>query len=487
MTLPSTPPDRATAGIATSDPRASQAAAAVLAAGGNAVDAAVAATFVLFVVEPQSCGVAGDAFAILADAAGPPIGYDGSGAIPAALTPERLRADGLDGVPPRGGRTATVPGAVDLLATVLARHGTTTPADAVAPAVALAGDGFTVQPSLATAAHRAAAELAGDPVLGPLYVPGGSPVAEGTTVRNPALAECLGAIAADGPSVLYRGGLADAVVRAVQGDGGYLDADDLAAHATEVAALEHVTFRDRLVWELPLPTQGPAVLHALAELESSGVFDADASTVDWEAVLAATRRGMAAAGFDPAAMGPRPSPAKGDTTYLAVIDHDGMAVSLITSVFGDFGSHLGVPELGGPVHNRATTLRMLHRQPSPGKPPHTTIPALVTGTAGAPRLCLGVAGGIMQPQTQVQVLVRLLVERLGIQAAIDAPRFKLCFGGDLALEAGHPLAPAHPDAARRDPGPEGFGNAQVVGRRPGHLDAGADARRGGTALLLARP
>jgi gamma-glutamyltranspeptidase/glutathione hydrolase len=159
-------------------------------------------------------------------------------------------------------------------------------------------------------------------------------------------------------------------------------------------------------------------------------------------------------------------------------------VSLITSVFGDFGSHLGVPELGGPVHNRATTLRMLHRDPSPGKPPHTTIPALVTGDGGRPELCLGVAGGIMQPQTQVQLLVRVLCEDLGLQAAIDAPRFKVCFGGDLALEAGHPLSESHPGALHRDPGPEGFGGAQAVGWHHGVLAAGADARRGGVAALV---
>lgn len=472
-----------TAGVATSDPRATEVAAAVLDAGGNAVDAAVAAAFVLFVVEPQSCGVAGDAFAIVAGPDGPPVGYDGAGALPRGLTLDALRADGLDEVPPRGGRTATPPGAVDLFAAALARHGTTTLAEAVAPAVAYATDGFEVRPSLARAAAGAAKELVADPVLGPLYVPDGAPVAEGSVVRNPALAACLSTLAAEGPDVLYRGALAAALVDAVQADGGYLDADDLAAHRTVEAALERVTFRERLVWQMPSPTQGPAVLHALAELEGSGAVDGG---VDWAAVLDATRHGLEAAGFDPAQMGPRPSPAKGDTTYLAVVDHDGMAVSLITSVFGDFGSHLGVPALGGPVHNRATTLRMLHRDPAPGKPPHTTIPGMVTLPDGTPRLCLGVAGGIMQPQTQVQLLVRLLVERMGIQAAIDAPRFKVCFGGDLALEAGHPLAESRPEALDRNPGPEGFGNAQVVGRKPGHVDAGADARRGGTAQLLTR-
>jgi gamma-glutamyltranspeptidase/glutathione hydrolase len=469
------------AGVATSDPRATDAAAVVLDAGGNAVDAAVTATFVLYVVEPQSCGVAGDAFAFVAGPALVPMAYDGSGALPRALTAERLAADGLEGVPPRGGRTATVPGAVHLLQTVLAHHGTLAWAEAIGPALALARDGFEVRPSLAGAARRAAAEIGGDPVLGRLYVPEGSPVAEGSVVRNPALADCLATIAREGAAVMYRGALAGALVRTVQDDGGYLNGDDLAAHETVEAAAEHVTFRGTEVWEFPLPTQGPAVLHALQALESGSALGGE---IDWSAVLDATRAGMVASGFDPAAMGPRATPAKGDTTYLAVVDHSGMAVSLITSEFGDFGSHLGVPELGGPVHNRATTLRMLHRAPAPGKPPHTTIPALVTAGDGAPQLCLGVAGGIMQPQTQVQVLIRVLCEDLALQAAIDAPRFKICFGGGVALEPGHPLVAALPAALQKDPGPEGFGNAQAVGWRHGILDAGADPRRSGFARLL---
>jgi gamma-glutamyltranspeptidase/glutathione hydrolase len=109
---------------------------------------------------------------------------------------------------------------------------------------------------------------------------------------------------------------------------------------------------------------------------------------------------------------------------------------------------------------------------------------LVTAGDGAPHLCLGVAGGIMQPQTQVQVLVRVLCEEFPLQAAIDAPRFKICFGGDVALEPGHPLVASMPAALQKDPGPEGFGNAQAVGRPHGILDAGADARRGGFARLL---
>ncbi len=476
------------AGIATSDPRATDTAAAVLEAGGNAVDAAVSAAFVLFVVEPHYCGVAGDAFVILAGESGAtPMAYDGSGALPAGLTAQQLRDDGLDGVPARGGRTASVPGALGLLETALHQRGTISVADAVEPAIVFARDGFEVRPSLARAAEKAAPEIGPDAVLGPLYVPDGRPVPEGALVRNPALADCLALVASDGAAALYRGPLGRALVEAVRIDHGYLTLDDLAAHETVVMPLEHCQLRGWTVHELPSPTQGPAVLNALAALDGMPALD---GPIDWSAVIDATRAGMAAAGFDVATMGPRrderPSPAKGDTTYLAVIGYDGLAVSLITSVFGDFGSHLGVPALGGPVHNRATTLRMLHRAPTPGKPPHTTIPALVTDRAGAPAVCLGVAGGIMQPQTQVQVLIRVLCQGLGLQEAIDAPRFKLRFGGDLVLEPGHPLGRERPDALARDPGPEGFGSAQAVGWRAGTLEAAADDRRGGAARLLSR-
>lgn len=466
--------------MATSDPRATDVAIDVLVAGGNAVDAAVAATLVLFVVEPQSCGVAGDAFSIVADG-GAPVAYDGSGNVPAALTADALRASGFDGVPARGGASATVPGAPALLERLLAERGTMELERLVEPAVALATDGFEVRTTLATAAQRAAREIGGDPVLGPLYVPSGTPVAVGETVHNPALAACLSTIAREGSRAIYHGSLGSELVDAVQRDRGYLSLDDLAAHETLRVVPEHVDFWGRTVWQLPAPTQGPAVLRTLEALDASMSVD---GPVDWSLVLDAMRAGMAVSGFDPAAMGPRQSPAKGDTTYLAVIDRDGLAVSLITSVFGDFGSHLGIAALGGPVHNRATTLRMLHRDPAPGRPPHTTIPGMVTDPSGAPVCCIGVAGGIMQPQTQVQVLIRMLCEGQAPQAAIDAPRFKICFGGDVALEEGHPLAPSLATGLGRDPGPEGFGNAQVVTLTGSAVVAGADQRRGGSARVL---
>jgi len=196
-------------------------------------------------------------------------------------------------------------------------------------------------------------------------------------------------------------------------------------------------------------------------------------------------RSMAEAGFDPALVGTSaPQPAKGDTTFIAAIDHAGRGASLITSVFGDFGSHLGVKALGGPIHNRATTFRMAAQPLGPGKPPHTTIPGLITRADGTLRFVVGVAGGVMQPQTQVQLTLRTLLEDRDPQAAIDMPRFKVCFGGDLALEPGHPLAERYPQALTKNPGPEGFGAAQMVGWQQGVLRAGADARRGGQAVVI---
>jgi gamma-glutamyltranspeptidase/glutathione hydrolase len=461
--------------VATSDRRASEAGAAVLRRGGNAIDAAVAAMLVLYVVEPQSCGPGGDGFLLHLAPGHTPDALDGAGEIPRGLTAAALAADGLTGVPARGARTATVPGALPLLCDALSRYGTRGFAELAEPAIALALNGQVIAPKLAAAAARAAGEIADDPVLGPLYAPGGTAVREGEDLHNPALADCLSIVASDGPGVMRDGSLAQAIAERVQAGGGYLSAEDIRAHETLLVTPVHETFRGHKVWEFGPPTQGPGVLAALRQIEAAGP-----QVSDWRVAIEATAAGMAAAGFDLSTMAVgQPTPAKGDTTYVAVIDADHRAASLISSVFGDFGSHFGIPELGGPILNRASILRPFGRDPEPGaKPPHTTIPAAVTRD-GSLAYVLGVAGGFMQPQAQVQVLIQLLERGLAPQAAIDAPRFKILFGGELSLEAGHPLCTELPDAAARPAGPEGYGAAQVAGLVNGELLAGADPRRDG--------
>lgn len=471
------------AGIATSDPRATAAGAALLADGATAVDAAVAAALVLYVVEPQSCGLGGDAFLIHVAPGSDPVARDGSGALPRALDDAALAAAGLDTIPARGGAAATVPGAIQLLEDALAEFGTRSLADVAAPAIALARQGFEVRPTLATAAARAVGEIGDDPVLGPLYIPNGRPVAAGDIVLNPVLADCLEAICREGARILYDGELARAVVARLRDAGGFLSEVDFAEHTTLAVDPVCTTFRGSTVWELPPPTQGIAVIHALDAIADE--LPAVETAEDWAFVMEAMAAALARAGFDLTRIGPRPSPAKGDTTYIAAIDQAGRGVSLITSVFGDFGAHLGIPELASPIGNRATMLRALRLPMRPGqRPPHTTIPAAVTRD-GALRMVLGVAGGFMQPQAQVQILVHMLERGLAPQAAIDEPRFRIGFGGVLSLEAGHPLCESMPDAAARPPGPEGFGAAQVVAIDPnGNVTAGADARRGGVAQVL---
>jgi gamma-glutamyltranspeptidase/glutathione hydrolase len=444
------------------------------------MDAAVAAALVLFVVEPQSCGPGGDGFLFHVGTDGLPVAIDGSGALPLGLTEAALIDAGLDTVPARGALSATVPGALSLFEDGLHRFGSRSLTEVAAPAIAMARDGFEVSDTLAVAAGRAAAEIAGDPVLGPLYAPGRAPVALGATVRNPALAALLEEVSRTGTESLHHGALGAAVVDALAAGGGVLSMEDLRRHAPVEVQPVTTAFRGSVVWEMPPPTQGPAVLHALQRMETSGI-----GLDDIPAMIDAVRDGLIAAGFDVSKVGVRPSPARGDTTYIAAVDHAGRAASLITSVFGDFGAHFGIRELGGPIGNRATMLRALNRPLAPGaKPPHTTIPAAVT-RGGQLQFVLGVAGGFMQAQAQVQVLAQMLERGLDPQAAIDQPRFKLLFGGALSLEEGHPLCAAMPDAAARPAGPEGYGAAQVAGiLADGRVAAGADHRRGGAAAVL---
>ncbi|MBY0275979.1 gamma-glutamyltransferase [Candidatus Binatia bacterium] len=464
--------------IATSDPRATTAAAHVLACGGNAVDAAVTAAAVLFVVEPHACGIGGDAFLLVKQPGEAPAALDGSGAVPAALAAEAEQADGGD-VPFVGARSITVPGAVSLLETALEQLGTITLADALTPALRLAREGFAVRPMLAAAAARAHGLLASDPLLAALYLPQEAPVRTGDVVRNPQLADALAAIATDGAARFYRGDLAADVARRVAALGGQLSTDDLAAHATLPMSPVCVRFRGVDVWELPAPTQGPAVLVALEALERAGHFDPDA-------IVAALLAGMRSVDVELGRITSVPSPAPargGDTTFIAAIDRNGLGVSLITSIFSDFGSGVGVDGLGGPLQNRAATFPLTGRRPRPGKPPHTTIPALVTRD-GSLRHALGVVGGYMQAQGQVQVLVNLLVHRMSPEEAVAAPRLRLLHGGELAVEPGHALAARFPDAARRDPGLGGFGGCQIASCADGRISGAADPRRGGLVLIV---
>lgn len=457
--------------ISTSDPRATAIGAEFLASGGNAADAAIAATLALFVLEPHHCGVGGDAFVVWY---GPddaqPMALDGSGAVPEGLAVRAERADfrRLSGSDPR---SVTVPGALALLETFAAEKASRSWGELVAPAASLASEGFAVRPSLAASIGRTRSRLAADDVMAELFLPAGRPLRTGDRLRLPRLAELLGTISHFGVQEFYQGSLGERLAAQIQAKGGLVSAGDLAAHRTVPMTPISTRFRGHDIWELPLPTQGPAVLAALSELE----HESESDVLDLRAAMI---RGMAAVGIDIAS--PQTS---ANTSHIAVIDGDGAGVSMIASVFTEFGSCLGVDCIGGAVQNRGAGFNLVGRRPSAGKPPHTTIPAIVT-EGGSLRYVLGVVGGLMQTQGQVQLLVNLLDKGMDLSAAVAAPRFRILAGGEVAAEPGNQIELFDTKATTREPGTGGFGCAQVVSLLNGDLTASADHRRGGGAMVI---
>lgn len=460
-----TKPDAA---IATSDPRATAIGAEVLRAGGTCVDAAVAAAFALFVVEPHHCGPGGDAFLLVQrPGMAEPIALDGAGCVPA-----HLAAVGGT-VSPFGATSVTVPGAVSLLVHAAERWGRRSVGSLVEPARRLAADGYEVRPSLAQSCIGAQRRLAADPVLGPLHLVDGEPPSVGATVANPALAALLVQIAEQGAGAVNDGAVAEDIAATVAALGGHLTLDELRDHRTVDVPAVSTDFAGTRVWQLPGPTQGPAVLAALDAL-------AGADLDGWAAVPDAIIAGLLTVGVDLVA-----APwlhRQGGTSHIAVVDGEGGIASLITSVFAPFGSGVGVASLGAALQNRAAGFLLTGTPPTAGKPPHTIIPGLVTRD-GVPEMAIGVAGGLMQVQGQVQLLVRTLHHGEPLQAAVDAPRVRVVEGGELALEAGHPLAAGDPAALDRPPGDGGFGSAQLARRTAstGDVEAAADHRRQGAA------
>ncbi|MEO8083954.1 MAG: gamma-glutamyltransferase family protein [Ardenticatenales bacterium] len=250
--------------VATSQPLAAMAGVRTLLAGGNAFDAAIAAAAALAVVEPTGCGMGGDAFALLFDAAtGRVDAYDGSGAAPRAANAEALLAAGHAAVPARSAFSVTVPGAVDAWAAVAAARGTMPLAELLAPAIALAEDGYPVSERIAAAWHASEALLARHVAAREHFLPGGRAPRSGEVVRLAALGRSLRAVADGGRDAMYRGAIADEIARTVRDAGGWLTTDDLARHAGRWVAPIDVAYGPVRVFECPPPGQGLAALIAL--------------------------------------------------------------------------------------------------------------------------------------------------------------------------------------------------------------------------------
>ncbi len=480
--------------VSTSSPLAVAAALWAIAEGGTAADAAVAADAVLGVVQPMWTGIGGDAFCLVDDGT-ELAGLNGSGASPAGLTLEAAVAAGhaephrrdhelLGGIPGSSPLSVTVPGVVDAWHRLTGRYGRLGLGRVLEPACRLARQGFPI----GAIAARRWSESAGR--LGDRW-PMPRSVAPGERVANPELAASLEAIAAGGPDAHYTGGWAEAAVSAVAGAGGVLSTADLASHQGEWVQPISGHYRGFEVVQMPPNGQGASVLYALGrrDREPAGSPD-DPATV--AAKVLAVREGMRlsmAHIADPRVADVPPFWSRSDTVYTAVYA-DGMGVSLISSVFEEFGS--GIAAGGAVLQDRGAGFSVDPSHPNVaagGKRPfHTIIPALVRRD-GAVWAVLGVVGGFMQPQGQVQVISHLIDHGSGPQEALAAPRVAW-LGGDLVgLEAGHgpgvadALASAGLRVLERPMPPDMMGAGQVVRvHADGWLEGGADPRRDGVAF-----
>lgn len=458
--------------VATSQPLAAAAGMEMLLAGGNAVDAAISTAIALTVVEPTSNGIGGDAFAIIWD--GERLhGLNASGKSPQQL-PAPVLAD-LEAIPELGWLTVTVPGAVSAWQALSQRWGQLPFARLCEPAIRCAREGFPVSPVVAAAWQAVAPQFLAleAPEYGAfqrIFFPNGRAPAAGELWSSPDHARTLESIAATGGESFYRGELAAAIAAFATRTGGYLQADDLAAHRAQWVEPITTRYRDLEVWEIPPNTQGIAALLALNILEGFDLTENprdSGQNLHWQIeamklAFADTYRYVADPRYlerEPAELlvksyatqqrqrigfqalqDLRAGDPRGGTVYLATGDRQ-MMVSFIQSNFEGFGSGILVPGTGIALHNRAMGFNCIPGHPNciaPGKRPfHTIIPGFLTQN-GQPLGPFGVMGAQMQPQGHVQFVANLYDFGLNPQAALDAPRWRYFPNGCVGVEPGVP-------------------------------------------------
>lgn len=445
---------------ATSQPLATETALRILRAGGNAVDAAIAANAVLALVEPTGAGLGGDLFALVWSAReGGLVGLNGSGRSPRGLCLEELRRRCSGRIPAVGPLSVSVPGCVDGWFTLHERLGRLAMDRVLAPAIEHAREGFAVTGVIAREWHSNGRRLGAFPNFADVFLPGGRAPRKGEVFRNPALARTLAAISEGGRDAFYGGEIARAISDCVREQGGYLSTEDLARHRSEWVEPLAVDYRGVEVWELPPNGQGITALQMLRILEGFDLSAMGFGTVDHLHVLieakklafedrarliadpdfvdvpvecllsreyAEERRAL----IDETRALTRVPPGggaieHGDTVYLTVADAEGNMVSLIQSNFRGMGSGVVPAGLGFVLQNRGELFDLTPGRANsfaPGKRPfHTILPAFVTKD-GAPWMSFGVMGGSFQPQGHVQILTNLLDFGMDLQLAGDVPR-----------------------------------------------------------------
>jgi gamma-glutamyltranspeptidase/glutathione hydrolase len=503
---------------ATSHPMAARTAIDLLQAGGNAADAAIGAAMVLNLCEPHMTGLGGDCFVLLKPAGEERIvAINGSGRAPAALEAAQLRAAGHETVPVHGVEAVTLPGAVDAFCRMQADWGRMGLPGILAPAIALAEEGVPVAPRTAYDWARAT-HLRG--AARQHYLPGGQPPQVGQVFRAPGQAEVLRRIAQQGRAGFYEGEVAEDLIASLRGLGGCHTLDDLAATAARSDDPVISTYKGHELVEHAPNGQGATaclILNILAQFDMAALdplgperahLEAEATKLAYDArnrfladpdhvtrlahMLAPDTAERLAALIDPARVLPDPAPLTEDihrdTVYLTVVDRDGMAVSLIYSIFHGFGSGLASDRFGLIFQNRGAgfTLQSGHPNELRGgkRPMHTIIPAMLRQN-GRVRMPFGVMGGAYQPVGHARFVSNLLDHGMDLQSAIDAPR-AFAEAGALTLERPYPeatcraLADLGHKIIRAD---APIGGAQAIRiHDSGVLEGASDPRKDGCAL-----
>lgn len=425
--------------VATSHPLGTEAAMQILREGGTAMDAAIAGSAVMAVVEPQMTGIGGDCFALLAGSSGPVVAFNGSGRAPSAASAGRLRDEGHADVPIDSVHAVTMPGAIDGWFRLHARFGSLDMVRLLRPAIGYARDGYPVHARVARDWTRAQAHLAKRDATRALFLPAGHSPSEGTIHRQERLADTLELIAQKGPRAFYEGAVAEAMVRTLRSHGGVHTAEDFAVVAGDFVDPIATDYHGRSVHQVPPNNQGITALMTLNLLEGFDIASMRRGSAERLHVEIETARlayamrdrhladlGSMAVGIDDilaksraddlrkrispdramtdiAPLGLRTS----DTVYISVVDKDLNAVSFINSIFDSFGSGILCPETGVLFQNRGHSFSLDPDHPNvlaPGKRPmHTIMPGMVTEN-GRPVLSFGVMGGDYQPIGQARVI-----------------------------------------------------------------------------------
>ena len=465
--------------VSTSHPLAAQAGLRMLWAGGNAVDAAIAAAATIMITEPVSNGLGSDAFAILWD--GQQLhGLNASGTAPAAWTPEYFRrkyGDACMTPPKRGMDSVTVPGAIAGWVALSERFGKLPFEDLLQPAIEVAERGYLMPIVVQSKWLAATEELRVQPGFSESFLPWGRAPEVGELFRFPAAARALKAIAKTQGKAFYEGEIAQALEKFSNAHGGSLKVSDLAGYRPEWVKPLAKDYRGYTLHEIPpngqgiaaqialgilnqfdlasMPVDGPEAEHLKIEAMKLAFADVyryvaqrDAMEVTPEQMLDDAYLARRARLIDPkrAQDFKAGNPVQGGTIYLSAADENGMMISFIQSNYMGFGSGCVEPTYGISLQNRGHGFSASPQGANranlvaPGKRPfHTIIPAFLTQN-GQPVMSFGVMGGNMQPQGHMQTLVRMIDHAQNPQTACDAPRWRFNTGLEINAEPTMPAA-----------------------------------------------